>query len=395
GGGENPSSWSHPDIVGAFDPLDPTDANNHAQLYYQVSELWDTGLRTFARGIQTSMDQAWSGAAAEASKASIKNYVTKAEELTPVLNELSTRVTEAASASAQTNSALPDPVVITWTSWLWPPNRWDLQREQSEEEQAARDAMRDYYVQPFKSIDSSIPVLPTPVSPTSSPDITPPPGGKWVIDDGTGGGGPGGGGGGNDGGSGAGEPDSGEPGAGEQPEEGQPEGSENSSEDQSDTSGTPSSRDPANTTPAGTTPAGANPSDPGKTVPSGSTPSSPGSGSPGSPGSGSPGSPGSGSPGSPGSGSPGSPGSGSPGSPGSSTPQPGRSVPGAGVVSPASPAGSSSTSAASGGAGRAGMAGMGAPGARGGGKDEESSRATPDYLITQENTDELLGEAPR
>jgi len=38
---------------------------------------------------------------------------------------------------------------------------------------------------------------------------------------------------------------------------------------------------------------------------------------------------------------------------------------------------------------------MGAPGARGGGKDEESSRATPDYLITQENTDELLGEAPR
>lgn len=44
------------------------------------------------------------------------------------------------------------------------------------------------------------------------------------------------------------------------------------------------------------------------------------------------------------------------------------------------------------------MGGMpmgGGAGQRGGGKDEESNRSTPDYLINQENTDELLGEAPR
>ncbi|MGV9433338.1 WXG100 family type VII secretion target, partial [Nocardia sp. NPDC003648] len=42
-------------------------------------------------------------------------------------------------------------------------------------------------------------------------------------------------------------------------------------------------------------------------------------------------------------------------------------------------------------AGRAGMPGMGAPGARGGGKDDESTRGIPDYLVTQEHGDELTG----
>ncbi|WP_067859588.1 hypothetical protein [Nocardia shimofusensis] len=369
GGGENPSSWEHPEIVGAFQPLDPTDANNQAQQYYQISELWDEGLRTFARGIQTSLEQAWSGGeAARKSKESIQNYVKKAEELTPALNELSTRVTEAASAITQTKSALPDPVVITWTSWLWPPNRWDLQREQTEEEQAARDAMNNYYVQPFKAIDSSIPVLPTPVSPTSSPDITVPPGG-FVVDSGDGSGS----------GGGSGDPSSGdpsgttpegdEPGDQEQPGEQQPEGEDNSASDEDDSSTTPSSQDPAGTNPAGTNPAGSNPSDPNRTVPSGSNPSSPGSGSPGSPG------------------------SGSPGSPGSTTPQPGRSIPGGGQATPTTP-GTSAAAASTGAAGRSGMGGMaGAPGSRGGGQDDEAHKI-PDYLITQQNTEELLGETP-
>ncbi|WP_040797124.1 WXG100 family type VII secretion target [Nocardia higoensis] len=370
GGGEYPPSWEHSEIVDAFEPLTPTDADKQAQHYFEVSELWDEGLRTFARSIQTSIAQAWSGPAAERSKESIQKYVTDAEKLTPVLNELSTRVTEAASAITQTKNALPDPVVITWTSWLWPPNRWDLQREQTEEEQAARDAMNNYYVQPFKAIDSSIPVLPTPVSPTSSPDITVPPGGFRTGDgggsgDGSGGGAPSPG---NPGGTTS---EGDEPGDQEQSGEQQPEGESNPSGNADDSSTTPSSHDPAGTDPAGTTPASSTPSDPDRTVPSGSGPSSPGAGSPTSPG------------------------SGSPGSPGSSTPQPGRSIAGGGTGTPTTPGTSSTAAAASaGGAGRSGMGGMaGSPGSRGGGQDDESHKI-PDYLITQQNTDELLGEVP-
>ncbi|MGW6425803.1 hypothetical protein ACWF82_24285 [Nocardia sp. NPDC055053] len=117
---------------------------------------------------------------------------------------------------------------------------------------------------------------------------------------------------------------------------------------------TPQSTDPAATTPTATTPSAANP----------------GSGSPsGSPGGGA-----------------GAPGSGSP-----SSPAPGSSVPGAGAATGTTAAGGRAAGAGSGAAGRAGMPGMGAPGARGGGKDDESTKGIPDYLITQEHGDELTG----
>ncbi|GGN99050.1 hypothetical protein [Nocardia rhizosphaerihabitans] len=117
---------------------------------------------------------------------------------------------------------------------------------------------------------------------------------------------------------------------------------------------TPQSTDPAATTPTSATP----------------SPTNPGSGSPsGSPGGGA-----------------GAPGSGSP-----SSPAPGSAVPGAGATTGTTAAGGRAAGAGSGAAGRAGMPGMGAPGARGGGKDDESTKGIPDYLITQEHGDELTG----
>lgn len=117
---------------------------------------------------------------------------------------------------------------------------------------------------------------------------------------------------------------------------------------------TPQSTDPAATTPTSATP----------------SPTNPGSGSPsGSPGGGA-----------------GAPGSGSP-----SSPAPGSAVPGAGATTGTTASGGRAAGAGSGAAGRAGMPGMGAPGARGGGKDDESTKGIPDYLITQEHGDELTG----
>ncbi|MFC4123646.1 hypothetical protein [Nocardia rhizosphaerae] len=124
----------------------------------------------------------------------------------------------------------------------------------------------------------------------------------------------------------------------------------------SEGSTTPQSTDPTATAPASTAP----------------TSAGPGAGSPaGAPG---------------GSGGPGS------GGPGAGAPASGSSVPGGGSA-PGTAAGGARTSAAAGGAaGRAaGMAGMGAPGARGAGKDDETTRGVPDYLVTKEHGDELTG----
>lgn len=98
-------------------------------------------------------------------------------------------------------------------------------------------------------------------------------------------------------------------------------------------------------------------------------------------------------PGIPGGGSPsGGLGSGGLGSGGGAAggPSPGAALPGApGGVAAATRAGAGTAAGSS--AGRAGMGGMGAPGgARGKGEDEQT-KAVPDYLISQENGNELTG----
>ncbi|MFI6224716.1 hypothetical protein ACIBEH_29495 [Nocardia salmonicida] len=126
------------------------------------------------------------------------------------------------------------------------------------------------------------------------------------------------------------------------------------------------------TTPESTTPQS---TEPGSTTPASTTPSStvPGSASP------------SGSPS--GAGTPGG------GSPGSGTP--GAGTPGGAVAGNPTAAGTTAgrgTGAGSGTAGRSGMPGMMSPGAgKGGSTDDESTKGIPDYLITQENGDELTG----
>jgi uncharacterized protein YukE len=360
-GGEHPDSWEHSKINNTFEPLNPTDAINQANKYWQARIQWEQGVETFARSIQTSIAQAWSGAAAEQSKSAIAKYTGDAQNLTTSLEELYNRVSDAATAISNTKNALPETVEFSFGERIFNPRRWNLNSERYLAEQDARAAMQEFYVQPFSEMDGKIPVLPTPVGPTASVDIPAPPPGGYHSDDS---GGP------TTDGPGTSPTDTGAPGDKDgdgKPDETsteEPQSTDESTQDEqssdttaTDTSTTPAGVDPTSTTPAGTT-------DPTKTVPAGTpTPHSPGSpGSPGTPGT-------------------------------TNQPQPGRSIAGA----PGTPSTSVSPAAATNASvrGTSGTPGMMAPGARGGGKDDESEHKTPDYLITQENTDELLGEVPR
>ncbi|MGY5305086.1 WXG100 family type VII secretion target [Nocardia gipuzkoensis] len=362
-GGEHTDSWEHSQINDTFKPLDPSAAFTQADTYWQARNEWERGVETFARSIQTSIAQAWSGPAAEQSKNSIAKYTSDAQNLTTSLEELYYRVRDAATAIANTKKALPDTVDYSWDERVFHPSRWILSDDRSEAEQAARVAMKEYYVQPFSEMDGKIPVLPTPVGPTASVDIpAPPPGGYQSGDSG----GPSA----NDTGTGPAATDAGtsddtnSEGTPEETTTEEPQSTDESTQDHqssdtttADPSTTPAGVDPTSTNPASTT-------DPTKTTPAG-TPTPPSPGTPGSPGSPST----------------------------SNQPQPGRSIagtPGTPAMNP-----SAATAAATAARGTSGMPGMMAPGARGSGKDDESEHKTPDYLITQENTDELLGEAPR
>ncbi|WP_054816382.1 hypothetical protein [Nocardia arizonensis] len=377
-GGENPKSWNHPDINDAFSPLHVADAVEQANKYWKMSTVWEQGVETFARSIQNSISQAWTGVAAEASKAAIQEYVDKqARPLTSGLTELYCRVSEAATAITNTKNALPDPVVVTWTSWAWPPHRWDLNREQAAREEEAQTVMAEHYVTPFGEIDAKIPVLQVPVSPTHSVDIPTPTidgPGNSPNGSGTPGGSPSGG-----------TPNPGDSGTGGPNNPETPSSEQRTTPTDTDSTGsgtqtTPSgSNSDANSSNTSNTPS----SDSAKTTPSAAA-NAPGTGA------GVPGSAGRGSGGS-GVGAGGGSGAGRSGN-GSNQGQ-GRSVSnpigsGAGASGTSSAAAASATRAASGMSGMPGMAG------RGNGKDDDSTHGVPDYLITQENTDELLGEIP-
>lgn len=357
GGGEHTNEWEHPEIKAAFSPLLVQDAIDQAERYWQMRQLWEQGVETFIRSVQASLAQSWSGPAAEQSKQAIQDYIDKyARPATSALEALSAGVRNAATAIVETKNAIGDPLTTDgFKGWL---NETFNDSEIGRRTEAARVAMQTHYVDRFGELDTQIPVIPVPIGPTSTTDIPAPPPGGYNTDTGS------------PGATSPGSPSgtAGETPAGETP--GTPEG-ETPGETPGEETTQPTATDPGDTAtdPASTeNPTGATPTVPAGTTPAGVTTS------PGSPG--------------------GTP-SGTPGSPGAPESQtPGRTVQGAPNAAAGVPAGASVAAANA--AANRGMTGMpmGGAGAGRGGQDDESKRSTPDYLINQENTEELLGDIP-
>ncbi|MFE1594741.1 WXG100 family type VII secretion target [Nocardia sp. NPDC058705] len=369
GGGERPRSLIHADIYAAFQATQTTNAHTLAASYLQLANDWQAGLQVFSTSIQRSVASSWEGQAATAFVSAVNRYTTAAAELETDLRALHGRIDQSASSVSSTKYELPEPVEekhpLHPSSWPVVGSNRDPVIEQKQEE--AQSIMENKYVTPFvTNYDPQIPVLSSPVNPIVPYDIAEPTtGGKvgpdgQTTDDGSGGGGGG---------------DSpGENLDGPTPESENPEGAttpedtsdtedpgSSSEQDTSDEPGTEPSTSPQSTAPASTAPVG--------TAGSPAAPGAPGSGAPGS-----------------GSPSGGSPAAGVPG-------VAGRAVPGVpGVVAPAA-SGAAGVSGAGAGRGMP-MGGMPMGGARGGQQDEDASRTTPDYLINQANTDELIGDQP-
>ncbi|MFD4402247.1 hypothetical protein ACFWPH_05725 [Nocardia sp. NPDC058499] len=368
-GGEHPKSWNHASIKSAFDPLVVQDAIAQSDKYWAMRVSWEEGVETFIRSINTSLAQAWSGPAAEQSRQAIQDYIEKhARPVTPALEALSNGVSNAAEYILNTKRHVGDPL-ITEGEWFTMDgakgffNSMISQDEADRRTAEAQQAMTTQYVEPFGLLDQQVPVIPVPVGPTSTTDIPAPPPGGYNTDTGN----PSTTTSGNPNGTTPGDTPNGEtPGTSEDPQ------GETPGEEQN---GQPTTTSPGETAtnPAGTETPSTAPTVPASTTPAGVTT---GPGSPGGTPSGTPGMPG------------------SPGTP--EAPGPGRTVQGGPTTGPGAPAGVTAAGGTTA-AGTRGMGGMpmGAAGAgRGGGQDDESNRSVPDYLINQENTDELLGEIP-
>ncbi|NKY55888.1 hypothetical protein [Nocardia flavorosea] len=358
GARDNLAAHSHTAISQVFENMSPTEASAASDDYAKIADGWADDITTFAARIRRSSQSAWEGPAGEDSRRAVNDYATDATNLSLALQGLANRVDDAANAVLNTKNGMP--AVVDDPQTILSPGDWfDGDGGVSEAEQNARVHVTNNYGAGMAAADAQIPVLPQPKDPVA---VGPPGVGDPGVPGGTGPGGPGT--------SPSGDPadpqtPGEEPSGEQQPGEQQPAGEET-------TAGEPASTDTAGTTPEPTVPSTTG--SPAVTPASTTTSTPPGS--PGMP-----------------SGTPGSPGSPS-GAP--VAPMPGRTVPGtpSGIpgAMPAAATGAPPGSPAA----RGGMPMMGAPGAgRGGSGEDDRDRQTPDYLINEENTQELLGEEPR
>ncbi|MFF5035776.1 hypothetical protein [Nocardia salmonicida] len=309
----------------------------------------------------------WTGAAASAAVAAVNNYAQQSIPLSQAATAISLKLSEMRTGIEQTQALMPGLTERTNVTGKSLPADGVMKvddHNRDEATQEGRRILRSVYGQVAGQTDNGVPFLPT--APTIAGDDS----------------GPGSNGDTNTFGN---QGDSNTDGSkAEDPATETPDGGATSEEFGTEPSPTTtSSTDPGSTAPQSTTTTTQSIT-PTTTAPTATTPTSPGAATPvvGSLGVGGSavGRPGGSSQG--GSGSP----RGSSGTPTSASP--GKAVPGGQSPVAAAAAGTRSGTT---GRGAAGMGGMGAPGARRGTSDEDRTKDIPDYLITQENGELLLG----
>ncbi|WKG10969.1 hypothetical protein QX204_05650 [Nocardia sp. PE-7] len=147
-----------------------TDALRQADRFEQIARWWDDGLRAFRHAVDGSLASAWSGVGAVAAGSAVEGYVARAHDLTLALEELPGVVRAAAEAIVATRYAVGSPVVEDSDAAAWSVSSAvhatgsaSAHGAASAAEEDARAAMRQRYVLPFAELVTRIPLLPMPL----------------------------------------------------------------------------------------------------------------------------------------------------------------------------------------------------------------------------------------
>ncbi|WP_280431427.1 hypothetical protein [Nocardia brasiliensis] len=359
------------DLVQRVAAMQPGTVLQAAEAWFKIGTAFRETTETFNASVQRTIANGWSGQAAGKAAEAVRTYSDGAGQLTTSAHLLYAKLTEMYTGLNQTQALMPGLTAPVDLKGKTLPadgamKSGDYTADEAREE--AKRVLQTVYWQVANQTDNGVPIIPpaptvvrdpsTPVVPSSGPGTSNP---SSATPSGT------------DGAAGA---------------EADPAGQPNSAASEANpaTNTQTASTGSPSTTSATTNQSAAAPTTatttgtPATTTPVATTPTPAGTPGPGTPSRSNPVSPFSRS-------GPGTT-SGEPGK----QPAPGRSVPGnpqqPGVVPAA--AARTATGTATGRAGTSGMPGM-APGAAGRGNDDEKTTGTKDYLITQENSEELTG----
>ncbi|WP_433723486.1 hypothetical protein ACQP0C_24565 [Nocardia sp. CA-129566] len=330
------------DLYERVSAMSVSDVKGLEQRWNALKNALDDGLKNFKPEILKAMDGKWNGAAAKSASDGIKEYVDKSAGLVGSVQLVAEKVKIVRSGieltTANVHKAPGHTITSNIADWI-PGPTWNINQHRDEQYlSAAENTIKNVFYPAVREADTGVPLVPKPYNPVyKSDDDTKKPG----TDP-----------------------------SGKQPSTkttntptNTPTNNPTSDPTTDPTSTNPTTTDTSSTNPTSTTPTTPTtttdtPTVPTSTTPTGTSPSlSTGSGGT------------------------------STGTP-TSTPSPGKTLNLPLVVTTS---GTTATSNSSGSTGRSGMSGMGMPGSRGGGKDDEKESKSKEYLVNQQNGEELTG----
>ncbi|MEV4239048.1 hypothetical protein ACIBJI_26770 [Nocardia sp. NPDC050408] len=325
------------------DKIDITAVDNLATAWNEIGKRAETSLNTFNKAMERATDESiWKGASRDAVAKAVSDYSTQAMQLANAAKLTGSKVAELKTGLEPTKALVPHAPelrsnVENARHWVAGRGWRDNDEAESTAHAEAVRVLRTVYAPVIEETDTNVPVIPKPDNPTAKPGETPTVGPGYSP-----------------GGSQPGTSTGGTEPTGKQ----EPASTEDGqSTDPSNTQSTDSSTTPTASTEPTTTKPDTTATNPSSTTMPTTTGSSTGSGSPS-------------------------------GIPGTTSQSPGRTVTGAPTGTATSAAAATTTAATT---GRSGMSGMGSPGSRGGKDENESTKGVPDYLINQQNGEELIG----
>ncbi|MFC9470946.1 hypothetical protein ACFTS5_02035 [Nocardia sp. NPDC056952] len=347
---DEPSQMS--DLYERVSAMSMTDVNTLHTRWETLRNKLEQGFKTYDAEIGKAIGEKWTGNAGASAGAGIKDYVEKSGNLLASAQMMAekVKVVESAMQIAKDRVQPHEGSTLSGIASYIPGPTWKMDSHNADTAKSeGAEVVKGIYYEAIKIADTDVPLVPQPYNPLDT-------GSKPGDDDGS-----------------KGDTEGTKP-TTQQPTTQQPTTEQPTTEQP--TTETPTTEDPSDddtgddTTPSSTEPAATTPQSTVPTTPTGTTPgSTTPMGTGGSPGGGSPGA------GTPGSGVPGAA---VPGTPG-------------GAAAGKGGAGAGGAGSAASGRGMSGMGGMGAGGGKGGKGDDEKESGTKDYLINQENGEELTG----
>lgn len=160
---ESFDSWSHKEIKTASDAFDPESALEVSRLWAKLGSDFNDKLTNFKQTFDVAVNAAWAGNAAESAKQAISDYRDHAQKVADGMKLMSTKPAEAETAMTQVKALMPEPVDVApmKENTAAEQRRWlqdDSARQQKENE--ARKLMTSIYQPVFQQASNGVPVLP-------------------------------------------------------------------------------------------------------------------------------------------------------------------------------------------------------------------------------------------